>query len=103
VDWLFSDGTRVQLGGRVEGDGALARKLRSELELLPFGRARPVSVRPQPGGGEELDTHNPYHVHAWCTGWAYSLRTRGETITLKSAPALPPLPVDHDHDPHTVY
>lgn len=93
----------MQLGGLVDGDGALARKLRSELALLAFGRARPVSVRPEPSGSEQLDTHNPYHVHAWCAGWAYSLSKRGQPVTLESAPTLPPLPVDHEHDPDAVY
>lgn len=69
MEWLFSDGTRVQLGGNVEGAGALARKLRDQLELLPYGRACGVAVEPEPAGKVQLDPGNPYHVDAWVREW----------------------------------
>jgi hypothetical protein len=86
MEWRFSDGTTVRLGGLVEGSGALAAKLRDELELLPYGRAREVRLGPEPASGERLVPSSPYHVDSWCRDWALWLG-----VTLVSAPALPPL------------
>jgi hypothetical protein len=65
MKWTISDGTVVHLGGKVEGDGGVALRLRTDLELMQAGRAVYVSVAPEPGGSESLNVNNPVHVNAW--------------------------------------
>lgn len=103
MEWRFSDGTIVQLDGHVEGEGVLAKMLRGQLELLAHGRARSVSVGPEPGGREELDPRNPYHVDSWCREWAHWLSTASAPITLVAGPKLPTVPASIDHEPGRVY
>lgn len=83
--WRFADGTEVQLGGKVEGQSKLARRLREQLELLPEGRARDVPLDPEPAGGERLVLSSPYHIDAWCRDWGRILG-----VELAEAPELPP-------------
>jgi hypothetical protein len=82
--WRFADGTEVRLGGHVDGETPLARKLREQLELLPSGRARSVPIRPPPAGDEELVLSSPRHVDGWCRIWSYLLG-----VELIEAPELP--------------
>lgn len=88
----------MRLGGLVDGDGALAVKLRSELELLPYGRASDVSMGPEPAGSVRLDPQNPYHVDAWCKQWLRFV----DGVELEHAPKLAPLPVAAS-EPDRVY
>jgi hypothetical protein len=69
MEWRFSDGTIVRLGGVIIGTGPLAEKLREDLELLAAGRPVSVCVRPQPGGDDILDPADPYHVDSWTGHW----------------------------------
>ena len=83
MEWQFSDGTVVRLGGVVEGDSAFADRLRSELVLLPLGRAKSVCVEPEPSSGETLDPDNARHVEIWSEDWS-----RFFDVTLTSGPEL---------------
>lgn len=104
MEWLASDGTVVRLYGRVDGTGALAVRLREQLELLPYGRAAEVQLSPPPAGDVRLDPANPYHVDAWLRQWIRALHAAGNVVTLERAPSLPPIPPEHEHDePGRVY
>jgi hypothetical protein len=82
-EWKFSDGTIVRLGGVVEGDSAFADRLRTELELLPLGRAKSVCVDPHPTSGVTLDPSDPRHVEIWTDDLA-----RFYDVSLTSGPTL---------------
>lgn len=88
MEWRFSDGTVVHLGGKVEGNGALAKQLLGEQEVeRELHRPITVNVRPQPTSGVDLDVNNPRHVNNWaCRG------ARRVGVELVSAPVLPPDP-----------
>jgi hypothetical protein len=101
VEWRFSDGTVVRLGGVVEGNSPFAQRLQDQLELLPLGRAASVTTRPPPAGCEELNTSDPYHVASWLEDWVRFF----DGVQLLSAPALAPRQPQRDTeaDPNTVY
>lgn len=100
MEWRFSDGTVMRLGGVVEGDGPLAKRIRDELSLLPYGRTRQVNVRPEPGGSEPFNPDDPYHVDSWT---ADLMRfTRG--VELISAPVLPKRDIEpYPSEPGIIY
>ncbi len=81
--WLLSDGTKVRLGGRVEGDGPAAVKLRYDLDTLREGDE--VAV-PMFGwrGCAKLDLNDIEIVHYWIMN-----KIRFAKATIVSAPELP--------------
>jgi hypothetical protein len=98
VEWRFSDGTVVRLGGVVEGVSAFAQRLRDDLERLAEDFRPPeVAVGPMPAPLEKLDPQNAYHVNAWVMESADR-----HIITPVSVPTLPPLPAESS-EPGVVY
>lgn len=102
--WEFSDGTTVDLGGKVEGPTLLAQRLREQLSR-PVVR---VTIWPPPGGDVALDPSDPALLNAWLRAELdFWTRVRELPLTLKSpdgVPALPPPPwADQPHDPSAVY
>lgn len=85
--WTLSDGTRVELGGRVIGTGETARKARALLGSPPVF----VVVAAQPDGSVELDAKNPYLLDAFVRGVA---RWLGLTFETDYAPKLEDAPRD---------
>lgn len=92
MTWRFSDGTTVELGGKVEGATLHAQRLRDEL-----GRAPRVTIWPHPGGDVDLDVNDPALVNAWLEqDLEWWRRVRGLTLRIverpDNIPALPPPP-----------
>lgn len=89
MTWRFSDGTTVELGGKVEGPTLLAQRLRDELARDPR-----VRIWPEPGGAVELDTNNPAQVNAWLDqAVEWWRRVRGVVLRIVERPEnIPPLP-----------
>ncbi len=91
--WRFSDGTTVELGGKVEGPSLFAQTLRVDFER---GDAR-VAIWPMPDGYVPLDLNDAALLHAYLENeldhWS---RVRNVAIKLRSKPdnihALPPPP-----------
>lgn len=87
--WKFSDGTTVELGGKVEGPSVLAQELRDE---IASGRES-VTIWPPPGGDVPLDVSDPAILEAWLR---YKLdiwrRLDRLGIRLQSPEGIPPLP-----------
>ncbi len=90
--WRFSDGTTVELGGKVEGPSLFAQELREEFE-----RGVQVDIWPLPDGFVDLDVNDAAHLNRYLDRkldfWKrvrnvlIRMRTRPENI-----PALPPPP-----------
>jgi hypothetical protein len=92
VTWRFSDGTTVELGGKIEGATLHAQRLREQLEREPR-----VNIWPPPGGDVALDVNDPAHVNAWLEqDLEWWRRVRGVELRIterpKDIPALPPPP-----------
>jgi hypothetical protein len=92
MTWRFSDGTTVELGGKVEGATLHAQRLREQLE-----RGVRVSIWPPPGGDVDLDVNDPALVNAWLDQdleWWRRVRGLSLRITERpdNIPALPPPP-----------
>lgn len=87
--WEFSDGTTVELGGKVEGPSALARELR---EGLATGQAR-VRIWPPPCEPHEVDGRDAALLDAWLHHkldlWR---RIDRIDVRLKRPEGVPPLP-----------
>lgn len=62
--WLLSDGTKVHLGGKVEGSTSLADKFREDAKRAKAGYPRAVCSLPSPGT-ERLDLTNAWHLDCW--------------------------------------
>ncbi len=91
--WLLSDGTTVRLGGRVEGDGPAAGKLRYDLETLREGLPVSVPMYARVNGRVWLDVNDAAIVHCWIRD-----RVRFAKATIVSAPELPHSEADDAHD-----
>lgn len=110
MTWRFSDGTSVELGGKVEGPSLFAQRLRAQIADAAAGDARlAVHIWPQPSPAVEVDLNDVALVHAWLTreidllnridGIVARLRSKPESI-----PALPPPPWgDAPAEPGRVY
>lgn len=101
--WTFSDGTTVELGGKVDGPTLLAQRLRQQLLI----GAR-VTIWPQPSSEVFVDPYDAALVEAWLRAELdFWTRIRELKLTLQSPkdiPALPPPPWDDAADaPGTVY
>lgn len=83
--WELSDGTRVHLGGRVEGESFLAKFLRRDMSKGPKGPLVYPDAMPSPG--VTLDVNDPWHVNSLVTDVA---RCRG--VAVVSAPHVEPIP-----------
>ena len=90
MQWTLSDGTTVELGGKVEGDSVVAQRLRY---LVERGGSR-VSIWPPPGGDVELDPDDAALLDAWLTAeLEWMRRVEGREITVSGRPdGVPPLP-----------
>ena len=75
--WNLSDGTVVHLGGKVEGDTALARELQHDSKLAKAGTPPYVMTLPPPGH-EALRLDDAWHVHCWVNAAA---RRHGALVT----------------------
>ena len=89
--WTFSDGTTVELGGRVEGPTLLAQRLRAELRRGPN-----VQIWAHPSEPRAVDPQDPALLEAWLRKELdFWTRIRELPLTLSSPegiPALPPPP-----------
>lgn len=92
MTWRFSDGTTVELGGKVEGPSLFAQTLRADFE-----RGALVEIWPPPDGKVELKLDDAAHLNAYLEQEvAYWSRVRNVAIKMRSKPenipALPPPP-----------
>lgn len=93
MTWRFSDGTTVELGGKVEGPSLFAQELRERFES---GKAE-VAIWPQPDGNVPLDLNDVALLHAYLEAKiAFWNRVRNVVIRMRAKPenipALPPPP-----------
>jgi hypothetical protein len=88
--WELADGTVVSLGGEVDGDSALAARLRLDAADAKHGAPDLISVGAQPGSWERLDVNNAQLVNIWVRTAADKAR-----IAIISAPEVGPLPADN--------
>lgn len=72
MQWVLSDGTVVEGGGRVVGTGETARKLRALLDDPPVY----VTVGPMPDGSVPLDPHSDFLLDAFVRDKGAVARTR---------------------------
>jgi hypothetical protein len=101
VKWVFSDGTTVHLGGKVQGTSALAQAIRMDVSWSKGGDRVPVRVHPNPAPPDTLDLDDPQLVDAWLTNW--SVRT---DVSITSAPEVEPFPEEpgtDDDAPGVIY
>lgn len=105
VTWRFSDGTTVELGGKVEGPSLFAQSLRAQ---LTDGEAH-ATVWPMPSPFHAVDVNDAALVNAWLEQeterWG---RIANVVIRMRSKPenipALPPPPwTDQDVPADAVY
>lgn len=87
VSWAFSDGTTLELGGKVSGAGRLADELRSDASDAKAGRPSPVMLWPEPEGIVQLDLNDVPIVDAWARREA-----RRAKVEVVSAPEFDPPP-----------
>lgn len=91
--WRFSDGTTVELGGKVEGPSLFAQSLRAQ---IADGEAF-VHIWPQPSTSVAVDLDNAALMHAWLSS-EIELRNRIDKVVIRmrskpeNIPALPPPP-----------
>lgn len=93
MTWRFSDGTTVELGGKVDGPSLFAQKLR---ERFASNEAT-VQIWPGPEGCVDLDLNDVAQLHRYLEQevefWG---RVRDILIKMRSKPenipALPPPP-----------
>lgn len=98
MTWRFSDGTTVELGGKVEGATLHAQRLRDEIE-----RGVRVSIWPPPDGDVALDVNDPALVNAWLDQdleWWRRVRELSLRIVERpeNIPDLPPPPWANEPD-----
>lgn len=60
--WVLKDGTKLWLGGKVEGEGDYAYELRERIDLA---RTRGITSGWLPGYEEMLDVNVPHLVDYW--------------------------------------
>ena len=86
--WKFSDGTTVELGGKIEGATLLAQRIRAEMELVEN-----VPIWPAPSSGVSFDRTDPalldFFLQRQLDFWT---RIRGLPIRLTRPDAIPALP-----------
>jgi hypothetical protein len=111
VIWRFSDGTTVELGGKVEGPSLFAQRLRAEIADAEDGvpGALLVHIWPQPSEPRRVDLNDAPLVHAWLQR-EVDLLNRIDDVIVKmrskpdNIPALPPPPWgDAPVEPGRVY
>lgn len=101
--WRFSDGTTVELGGKVEGPTLLAQRIRDRL-----GRIKQISIWPQPSEHVDLDHSDPailnFFLERELDFWT---RVRKLPMTLSRPDGIPDLPAPPwaagQHDPARIY
>lgn len=101
--WRFSDGTTVELGGKVEGATVLAQRLRADLK-----EPQQVRIWPPPGGEVDLDLNDPALLDVRLRLELDRLvRLRNLPVTLSrpdGIPSLPPPPwFGQQLDPDAIY
>jgi hypothetical protein len=103
--WHFSDGTVVELGGKVEGPSLFAQSLRAK---LADGDAYAV-IWPMPSAPRAVDVDDAALVNAWLEQ-ELDLWRRVSNVVIKlrskpdNIPALPPPPWgDAPAEPGVVY
>ncbi len=87
--WKFSDGTILEQGGRVTGDGALAYSLRYGIAAIRDGLSMPVTMWPMPGGEVELDLEDIAITDTWARNVA---RLKGASVVEAPEFDFPPDP-----------
>jgi hypothetical protein len=77
--WVFSDGTKVWLGGKVEGDSDLAEEIRIGVALVRSGRR--VNSGYGPDCGEALlDLGVDYIMDHWLRGLSGSIESAPKVV-----------------------
>jgi hypothetical protein len=93
MTWRFSDGTTVELGGKIEGPSLFAQTLRAQ---IADGEVW-VHIWPQPSTSVLVDLNDAALVHAWLEH-ELDLRNRIDNVVIRmrskpeNIPALPPPP-----------
>jgi len=64
AQWVFSDGTLLESGGKVSGGSALADALRQDIQEARAGDHVLVPIAPEPGGGLPLDPDQDFYLNA---------------------------------------
>ncbi len=86
--WRFSDGTTVELGGKVEGATLLAQRLRFEL-----AETQQITIWALPSPSIEFDKAAPALLDAFLARQLrFWVRVRGLHLTLERPEGIPPLP-----------
>ena len=90
MTWRFSDGTVVELGGKVEGPSLFAQELRQSIA----DPETQVAIWPEPDGKVSLDVNDAAILHAWLEDQiSYWNRVRNVVIRLRAKPDnIPALP-----------
>ncbi len=100
MTWILSDGTEVDLGGRVRGDSSLADALKQDVVGRKRGRPTWVLVGPIPGPRVRLQLDDPALVDAWIRQVAVRY-----DVTVMSGPEIEPIkrPESPEYPPGTVF
>lgn len=89
MTWRFSDGTTVDLGGKVEGSSFFAQSVRAELANPPVL----VSIWPHPSPDVDVDLQDVALVDAWLRHRVSRPSDAWMLVELTDAPSdIPPLP-----------
>lgn len=96
--WHISDGTKVSLGGNVEGKTAFADGLRRDVKDVEAGHPRSVQSLPPPGT-ERLNLDDAWHVDCWVRDEA----TRNGLITITGPEVVAPDEWNEPADDLTIY
>jgi hypothetical protein len=66
--WVFSDGTKVSLGGEVSGDSTFAVMLKVDISEIRTGKRRQSSFFGPTNDCVTLDLDVPYLLDSWLAG-----------------------------------
>jgi hypothetical protein len=85
--WVFSDGTKVWLGGKVEGDSDLAEEVRIVVKLTRT-RGRVNSGYGPPCGEELLDPDVDYLMDFWLRSLSAIVVSAPHVVYPEQVPAV---------------
>lgn len=91
--WVFSDGTKVYLGGKVSGESFFSSSLRTAFSFHRSGRDRLVTSFGTPPDCEVLDLDVPHLLDSWLRG------TYPSPIELVSSPKFETPSIDPGPEP----
>lgn len=96
MQWKFSDGTVVSLGGDVEGSTLFAQELRGDIAAP---ERVTVELTPIPGYGTRLNPNDPALLDAYLRNEVAAPFRRWMMLSLVTAPEnIPPLPIPEEYE-----